>query len=106
MEDNDMICCCKIKLKTVGYLLVYRVENGLQNVTVVTDVKRARHCVNPIERAPKNMAEVLSNAQKNEANTIRMGITSPRARASNLLNSECRMTINQKMKIFSKISNN
>lgn len=42
---NGMIDCYKIKLKTVGYRLVYRVEDDVLYVTVVAIGKRERNRV-------------------------------------------------------------
>lgn len=39
---NGMVDCYKIKLKTVGYRLVYRVEDDVLYVTVIAIGKRER----------------------------------------------------------------
>ncbi|MDP3840975.1 MAG: type II toxin-antitoxin system RelE/ParE family toxin [Oxalobacteraceae bacterium] len=42
---NGMVDCYKIKLKTVGYRLVYRVEDDVLYVTVIAIGKRERNRV-------------------------------------------------------------
>jgi mRNA interferase RelE/StbE len=42
---NGMIDCYKIKLKTVGYRLVYRVEDEVLYVTIIAVGKRERNRV-------------------------------------------------------------
>lgn len=47
---NGMIDCYKIKLKTVGYRLVYRVEDDVLYVTIVAIGKRERNRVYKIAK--------------------------------------------------------
>ena len=42
---HSMVDCYKIKLKTIGYRLIYRVEDNVLTVTVIAVGKRARNHV-------------------------------------------------------------